>query len=54
MTAVKNDEVKFNRYIVYRIISFEGIITGWYLSNSDLVILDEVCRQIGVSSPVGF
>jgi DNA polymerase elongation subunit (family B) len=50
----KNDEIKFIRYIVYRIISFEGIITGWYLSNSDLVILDEVCRQIGVSSPVGF
>jgi hypothetical protein len=31
----KNDEVKFIRYIVYKIISFEGIITGWYLSNSD-------------------
>jgi hypothetical protein len=49
----KNDEVKFIRYIVYKIISFEGIITGWYLSNSDLVILDEVCKHIGVSSPVG-
>ena len=43
-----NDEVKFIRYIVYKIQSFQGIITGWYLANSDLVILDEVCKCIGV------
>jgi DNA polymerase, archaea type len=49
-----NDEVKFIRYIVYKIQSFQGIITGWYLANSDLVILDEVCKIIGVISPVGF
>jgi hypothetical protein len=49
-----NDEVKFIRYIVYRIQSFQGIITGWYLANSDLVVLDEVCKRIGVVSPVGF
>ena len=30
-----NDEVKFIRYIVYKIQSFQGIITGWYLANSD-------------------
>ncbi|MGA9152425.1 MAG: hypothetical protein WBZ36_17760, partial [Candidatus Nitrosopolaris sp.] len=42
------------RYIVYKIESFQGIITGWYLVNSDLVILDEVCNSIGVTSPVGF
>ncbi|MGA9149281.1 MAG: hypothetical protein WBZ36_01785 [Candidatus Nitrosopolaris sp.] len=48
------DEVKFIRYIVYKIESFQGIITGWYLANSDLVILDEVCKSIGVTSPVGF
>ncbi|MGB7956247.1 MAG: hypothetical protein WCF23_19920, partial [Candidatus Nitrosopolaris sp.] len=50
----KNDEVKFIRNVVYRIQSFQGIITGWYLANSDLVVLDEVCKCIGVSSPVGF
>jgi DNA polymerase, archaea type len=49
-----NDEVKFIRYIVYRIRSFQGIITGWYLANSDLVVLDEVCKSIGVVSPVEF
>jgi hypothetical protein len=49
-----NDEVKFIGYIVYRIQSFQGIITGWYLANSDLVVLDEVCKCIGVMSPVGF
>src|SRR5438132_2650941 len=49
-----NDEVKFIRYIAYKIQSFQGIITGWYLANSDLVILDEVCKLIGVVSPVGF
>jgi hypothetical protein len=49
-----NDEVKFIRYIVYTIQSFRGIITGWYLSNSDLVILHEVCKLIGVGSPAGF
>ena len=49
-----NDEVKFIRYIVYKIQSFQGIITGWYLANSDLLILDEVCKSIGVTSPVGF
>jgi DNA polymerase, archaea type len=49
-----NDEIKFIRYIVYKIQSFQGIITGWYLANSDLVILDEVCKRIGVVSPVGF
>jgi hypothetical protein len=49
-----NDEVKFIRYIVYTIQSFRGIITSWYLSKSDLVILDEVCKHIGVGSPVGF
>ncbi|MGB8936911.1 MAG: DNA polymerase domain-containing protein [Candidatus Nitrosopolaris sp.] len=48
------DELKFIRYIVYKIQSFQGIITGWYLANSDLVILDEVCKSIGVTSPVGF
>ncbi|MGB6528065.1 MAG: DNA polymerase domain-containing protein [Candidatus Nitrosopolaris sp.] len=48
------DEVKFIRYIVYKIQSFQGIITGWYLANSDLLILDEVCKRIGVISPVGF
>src|SRR5215831_7218999 len=47
------DEVKFIRYIVYKIQSFQGIITGWYLANSDLLILDEVCKRIGVISPVG-
>jgi DNA polymerase elongation subunit (family B) len=50
----QGDEVKFIRYIVYKIQSFQGIITGWYLANSDLVILDEVCKSIGVTSPVGF
>jgi DNA polymerase elongation subunit (family B) len=49
-----NDEVKFIRYIVYKIQSFQGIITGWYLANSDLIVLDEVCKRIGVVSPVGF
>src|ERR1700758_1673065 len=49
-----NDEVKFIRYIVYKIQTFQGIITGWYLANSDLLILDEVCKRIGVISPVGF
>jgi hypothetical protein len=49
-----NDEVKFIRYIVYKIQSFQGIITGWYITNSDLVILDEVCKRIGVLSPVEF
>ncbi|MGB6530525.1 MAG: DNA polymerase domain-containing protein [Candidatus Nitrosopolaris sp.] len=49
-----NDEVKFIRYLVYKIQSFQGIITGWYLANSDLVVLDEVCKSIGVTSPVGF
>jgi hypothetical protein len=49
-----NDEVKFIRYIVYKIQTFQGIITGWYLANSDLIILDEVCKNIGVPSPVGF
>src|SRR5215469_479806 len=48
------DEVKFIRYIVYKIQSFQGTITGWYLANSDLLILDEVCKRIGVMSPVGF
>jgi DNA polymerase elongation subunit (family B) len=48
------DEVKFIRYIVYKIQSFQRIITGWYLGNSDLVVLDEVCKSIGVISPVGF
>jgi DNA polymerase elongation subunit (family B) len=50
----QNDEVKFIRYVVYRIQSFQGIITGWYLANSDLVVLDEVCNRVGVRSPVGF
>ncbi|MGB7956753.1 MAG: hypothetical protein WCF23_22500 [Candidatus Nitrosopolaris sp.] len=50
----KNDEIKFIRYIVYRVQSFQGIITGWYLANSDLVFLDEVCKQIGIRSPVEF
>jgi DNA polymerase, archaea type len=49
-----NDEIKFIRYIVYKIQSFQGVITGWYLTNSDLVVLDEVCKSIGVGSPVGF
>ena len=49
-----NDEVKFIRYIVYKIQSFQGIITGWYIANSDLIVLDEVCKCIGVGSPVGF
>jgi DNA polymerase elongation subunit (family B) len=53
-TIFNNDEVKFIRYIVYKIQSFQGVITGWYLANSDLVILDEVCKCIGVVSPVGF
>jgi DNA polymerase elongation subunit (family B) len=50
----RDDEVKFIRYIVYKIQSFQGIITGWYLTNSDLIVLDEVCKSIGVISPVGF
>ena len=50
----QGDEIKFNRHIVYKIQSFQGIITGWYLADSDLVILDEVCKSIGVISPVGF
>jgi DNA polymerase elongation subunit (family B) len=50
----KNDEIKFIRYVVYKIQSFQGIITGWYLAKSDLVVLDEVCKRIGVTSPVGF
>jgi DNA polymerase I len=50
----QGDEVKFIRYIVYKIQSFRGIITGWYLANSDLLILNEVCKRIGVTSPVGF
>jgi DNA polymerase, archaea type len=49
-----NDEVKFIRYIVYKIQSFQGIITGWYLANSDLIVLDEVCKRIGAISPVAF
>jgi DNA polymerase, archaea type len=49
-----NDEIKFIRYIVYKIQCFQGIITGWYLDNSDLMVLDEVCKHIGVASPVGF
>jgi len=53
-TKFDNDEVKFIRYIVYKIQSFQGLITGWYLANSDFVILDEVCKCIGVGSPVGF
>jgi len=51
---INNDEVKFIRYIIYKIQSFQGIITGWYLANSDLVVLDEVCKRVGVISPVGF
>ena len=43
----QNDEVKFIRYVVYKIQSFQGIITGWYLANSDLGVLDEVCKYIG-------
>ncbi|MFZ0220376.1 MAG: hypothetical protein WAM42_01615 [Candidatus Nitrosopolaris sp.] len=50
----QGDEVKFIRYIVYKIQNFRGIITGWYLANSDLLILHEVCKSIGVISPVGF
>ena len=50
----RGDEVKFIRYIVYKIQSFHGIITGWYVSNSDLIVLDEVCNCTGVPSPVGF
>src|SRR5919107_1924972 len=50
----KNDEVKFIRYIVYRLQSFQGIITGWHIAGSDLVVLDEVCKHVGVKSPVGF
>ncbi|MFY9871632.1 MAG: DNA polymerase domain-containing protein [Candidatus Nitrosopolaris sp.] len=50
----QRNEVKFIRYIVYKIQSFQGIITGWYLANSDLLILDEVCKSVGVTSPVGF
>ena len=53
-TMFNNDEVKFIRYIVHKIQTFQGIITGWYLANSDLVVLDEVCKCIGVISPVGF
>jgi DNA polymerase, archaea type len=53
-TMFNNDEVKFIRHIVYKIQSFQGIITGWYLANSDLVVLDEVCKCIGVVSPIGF
>lgn len=49
-----NDEVKFIRYIVYKIQRFQGLITGGYLANSDLIVLDEVCKYIGVVSPVGF
>ena len=49
-----NDEVKFIRYIVYKIKSFQGIITGWYLANSDLLALDEVCKGVGIESPVAF
>ncbi|HEY7080147.1 MAG TPA: DNA polymerase domain-containing protein [Nitrososphaeraceae archaeon] len=49
-----NDEVNFIRYIVHKIQNFHGIITGWYLANSDLIVLDEVCKCIGVQSPVGF
>jgi DNA polymerase elongation subunit (family B) len=48
------DEIRFIRYIIYKIQSFQGIITGWYLANSDLIVLDEVCNRIGVTSPVGF
>ncbi len=43
-----------NKLKHYRIQSFHGIIAGWYLANSDLVLLDEVCKRIGVVSPVGF
>jgi hypothetical protein len=50
----RGDEVRFIRYIVYKIQGFQGIITGWYLANSDLIVLDEVCKSIGVPSPVGF
>jgi hypothetical protein len=50
----KNDEVKFIRHIVFRLQSFQGIITGWYIAGSDLVVLDEVCKHVGVKSPVGF
>jgi hypothetical protein len=49
-----NDELKFIRYIVYKIQSFQGIITGWYLANSYLLVLDEVCKRIGIGSPVRF
>jgi DNA polymerase I len=50
----KNDEIKFIRYLVYRVQSFQAIITGWYIANSDLVVLDEVCKRIGIRSPVEF
>lgn len=50
----KNDELQFIRYIIHKIQNFQGIITGWYLANSDLIVLDEVCKSIGVRSPVGF
>jgi len=50
----RDDEVKFIRFIVYKIQSFQGIITGWYVSKSDLIVLDEVCNCTGVPSPVGF
>ena len=53
-TKFNNDEVKFIRYIVYTIQSFQGIITGWYLANSDLAVLDEICKHTGVISPVEF
>src|SRR5919112_2090158 len=50
----KNDEVKFIRYIVYRLQSFQGIITGWHIAGSDLVVLDEACKHVGIESPIGF
>jgi hypothetical protein len=49
-----NDEVKFIRCIVYKIQSFQGIIPGWYLASSDLIVLDEVCKHVGVVSSVKF
>src|SRR5215208_5613486 len=50
----KNDEVKFIRHIIYRLQSFPGIVTGWHIAASDLVVLDDVCKHVGVESPVGF
>jgi hypothetical protein len=41
-------------HLVCVVYDQKQVFNTWYLSKSDLVILEEVCKHIGVGSPVGF